>query len=187
MGLDIVAASRLEFAGPLPRGRALHALAEEFEARGEELYETYFVVSGNRPAHRARLRGTRVGLYTYGRGSRTFGFRAGSYTTYNWWRNELCLFAHGAAAEDVWAERHKYRRAAFYELIDFTDSDGRIGTAVCAELAADFAAHARRARPFALTVDVADAPDAGAYWLETYRNFARAFELAANGGALRFC
>ena len=43
------------------------------------------------------------------------------------------------------------------------------------------------AKRFAATVTQEGVPDAGECWLTTYREFARAFRLAAKGGALRFC
>jgi hypothetical protein len=187
MGLDIFAASHLKYAQPIPKGRAFDKLADELTKRGKDIPDVYFTLYPNGAYHRARLRGMKPGLYTYTKKTRRFGFRAGSYGYYNWWRNELSLFALDTEAEDVWIDTELYRGRPFVELIDFTDCDGRIGTAVCEKLAADFTSHAARARRHAPTVKAEDIPDASAEWLQNYRDFARAFRLAAKGGALKFC
>jgi hypothetical protein len=148
----------------------------------------YFVLHPNDRYHRARLGGMKTGIYAYTPRSRKYGFRAGSYGGYNLWRDQLSRFALGVPAEDVWLEPRRYRGKPFAELIDFTDCDGRIGTTVAAKLAEDFATHAARARRFAATLPGADpngwSPEE---WLASYRDFARAFRLAAKDGALTFC
>jgi hypothetical protein len=187
MGLDVFAASHLRYARPMPRRNAFDRLEAEVAGQGKSLDEVYFFFSANDASHRARLGGMKVGLYTYTRSSRRHSFRAGSYGYYNWWRNELSLFALGVAAETVWAAPRAYRARAFMELIDFTDCDGRIGTTVAAKLAADFTAYAKRATRHAATIVMDGVTDAGADWLANYRDFARALRLAAKGGALTFC
>lgn len=189
MGLDVFAASHLKYSRPIPRGKAFDRLEEEAGAKGKEIDEVYFFLSPNLPVHRARLGGMKTGLYAYTAKSRRFGFRAGSYGYYSWWRNELSLFALDVEAEDVWFDARSFRGRPFYELIDFTDCDGRMGTNVCAKLAANFTVYAARAKRHAATVtdpDYPDDPDVGAGWLQTYRDFARAVRLAARGGALTF-
>jgi hypothetical protein len=187
MGLDIFAVSHLRYVRPMPRGKALERLEAEAEEQGKSLHEIYFFLSSNDSTHRARLGGMKVGLYARTKSSRSYGFRAGSYSGYNWWRNELSLFALDEEAEEVWVEPRRYRGKPFVELIDFTDCDGRIGTTVAAKLAADFTGYAKKAARHATTIVVEENPDAGTYWLETYRDFATALRLAAKDGALTFC
>jgi hypothetical protein len=188
MGLDIFAASHLKFAQRIPRGKAFDRLEEELDAKGKSIGEVYFLFSGNAAGQRARLGGMKPGLYSFTKKSRKYGFRAGSYSGYNWWRNQLSLFALETEAEDVWFEPEDFRGQPFVELIDFTDCDGRIGTSVCAKLAEDFTSHAARAKRFAATLSNTD-PEGwpGDDWLAVYRQFARAFRLAAQNGALEFC
>jgi hypothetical protein len=187
MGLDIYAVSHLRYVRPMPRGKAMDRLEAEAAEQGKSLGELYFILRGNYSRHRARLGGMKVGLYARTKASKSFGFRAGSYSGYNWWRNELSLFALDEEASNVWVEPRSFRGKAFWELIDFTDCGGRIGTTVAAKLAADFTAHAKRAARHAPTIEMAENPDAGTYWLETYRDFATALKLAARDGALTFC
>lgn len=184
MGLDIFAASHLRFARAIPKQAEFNRLEEEL---GPDKYlgDVYFIVAPNDRAHRSRLGRMKTGLYAYTRASRRHGFRAGSYSGYNWWRNELCRFALGVGAEEVWANPRRFRGRPFVELIDFTDCDGRIGTTVASKLAADFTVHAARAKRHAAAL-VAAEPDAG-WWLENFRDFARSLRLAAKEGALEFC
>lgn len=185
MGLDISAASKLTFVRRVPSIEALDKLYTEFSERKEPF--PYFVIHANGRAHASRLRGTRAGLYTYAKGSRGHSFRAGSYSGYGWWRDQLAHFAHNVPAEEIWHNPRRYRGGAFVELIDFSDCEGHFGALVSAKLCADFVEHARKARPFSLALNTAEEPNVGAYWLEVYRDFARAFKLAADGGALKFC
>jgi hypothetical protein len=187
MGLDVYAVSHLRYVRPIPRGKAMERLEAEAEAQGKSPGELYFFLSGNDSSHRARLGGMKVGLYAFTRSSRRHSFRAGSYSGYNWWRNELSLFALGEEDESVWVEPQSFRGKPFWELIDFTDCDGRIGTTVAAKLAADFTGYAKKAARYAGTITVEDYPEAGANWLATYREFATALRLAAKDGALTFC
>ena len=62
----------------------------------------------------------------------------------------------------------------FCELIDFTDCDGTIGTAVSAKLAKDFQEWDERAKA------------EGEHFYEFFTAFREAFEMASDGGAVRF-
>lgn len=101
------------------------------------------------------------------------GFRAGSYSGYNEWRNELALFAYGVPAEDVWRDDTE---GPFFELINFSDAEGTIGPVTSAKLAQDFAAWQERA----------NAANTSDWWLTLYGKWRRAFETAANGGCVDF-
>lgn len=68
------------------------------------------------------------------------GFRAGSYSGYNAWRDALCRAVHGISAKEYWITIAG-QDLAFDELINFADNEGIIGTAVCAKLAGDFDAY----------------------------------------------
>jgi hypothetical protein len=187
MGLDITAASHLRFAKPIPRDKAFDRLEEELAKKKKFVNEVYFVLYANQACFRQRLVGMRPGLYEYTRSSRRHSFRAGSYSGYNWWRDQLCRFALGVPAADMWATPQRYRKQPFVELINFTDCDGRIGTQVSAKLSADFTSHASKARKFTPADDEMGEEGAAAYWLEVYQEFTTAFRLAAKNGALRFC
>lgn len=99
-----------------------------------------------------------------------FGFRAGGYGGYNAWRRELAELA-GYSAED--AHSGKVTSGPFYELVDFADNEGVIGPVVSAKLAADFRDHQHLVGDRGLFADL-------------YGKWRKAFEMAADGGAVDF-
>jgi hypothetical protein len=183
MGLDVHAASHLRYLGPMPSYEERDRLEQELDRQKKNLSDVYFFLSPNDAGHKARLGGMKPGLYEYTERSEQHGFRAGSYSGYNWWREQLSRFALNVAPEEVWHNPRRYRGKPFVELINFTDCDGRIGTKVAAKLAKDFRDHAGRTAEFAAQFGAEERE----YWLEVYQEFTRAFELAAQDGALRFC
>ncbi|OMF32348.1 hypothetical protein [Paenibacillus peoriae] len=95
----------------------------------------------------------------------SYGFRAGSYSGYNWWREKLAGFAG---------------KVAFQELIEFSDCEGVIGPVVSAKLAKDFETYEEQAKQYSSTIE------AGEWWFEKYQTWKMAFEMAADGGAVDF-
>jgi hypothetical protein len=118
-----------------------------------------------------RTQGLSVGTFSY---EERFGFNAGSYTGYNEWRDWLSRAAGHGAAKSLW-ERHN-PQGPFVELINFADNEGVIGPVVSLKLAMDFAEHKARIE--------ATAPDES--YVESYQNWAKAFALAADSGAVDF-
>lgn len=116
----------------------------------------------------------------------SFGFRAGGYGGYNAWRNELAkLAAYPAKPFDRYKtgdvqQRHdqgawEADSGPFWELINFSDCEGVIGAEVAAKLAKDFADHQEKA----------DA-HTDLRFLESYNEWRKAFEMAADNGAVDF-
>ncbi len=95
------------------------------------------------------------------------GFPAGSYSGYNYWRKQLNTFKG-----DV----------AFQELIDFADNEGVIGSVVSKKLAEDFKTYVDEADAFSKTIP----NDEGEWWLKKYKLWQKAFEMAADNGAVDF-
>jgi hypothetical protein len=113
-----------------------------------------------------------------------FGFRAGAYSGYNRWRNKLAEIAGYPKAPIEIYGREELRHDAgawaagqgpFWELINFSDCEGTIGTAVSKKLAADFAAFDGAAK---------EVEDQDFYRLFT--EWRKAFDMAANSGAVHF-
>lgn len=115
-------------------------------------------------------------------GSGRFGF---PYSYYSRWRDRLAalagnpatmLFRYGVTeashAKTVWDNPVPGSR--FVELINFSDCEGWLGTAVCAKLAADFDHFQGSAREF------------GDDFFSVYEKFREAFHFASDGGAVRF-
>lgn len=95
----------------------------------------------------------------------SFGFRASSYSGYNWWRSKLEEFAG---------------ENQFQELINFADNEGVIGPVVSKKLYKDFTENYERAVEFDKTLGE------GKRWINQYENWKKAFEMAADNGAIDF-
>jgi hypothetical protein len=116
----------------------------------------------------------------------SFEFRAGSYSGYSAWRNELAKlggypptmasFLRGNPPEPRYdATAWQRKSGPFWELIAFSDAEGLIGPVTCQRVHADFI----RFQPAA-----EKHPDAE--FRESYADWAKAFRLCANGGAIVF-
>ncbi len=94
-------------------------------------------------------------------------FQAGSYGRYNMWRDDLRRQFNPDTDPD----------GPFYELIWFVDNEGCIGPDAAKDLLEDFRLHFERYMPPAEHAD---------YYLRKYAAWMKAFELAADGGLVRF-
>jgi len=106
-------------------------------------------------------------------------FYAGNYRHYHEWRDALARRALGrpaASGHDLFALSPEM---PFYELIFFSDCEGTIGPDAAADLAEDF----RAMRAKVLSQPLAD-PEAEAWFVERYDQWAAAFELASRGRGL---
>ncbi len=122
-----------------------------------------------------------VADHCYATEGETFGFRAGSYSGYNQFREELCKAALGVAPQEVWAEPNEYVDRPFFELINFSDCEGSIGPEACADLALDFQEGRDTIREALCNRGVYDD-----WFAEKYDDWQQAFELAAGGGLVQF-
>ena len=115
-----------------------------------------------------------------------FDFRAGSYSGYNWWRNELAKLAGYEATLDeappgkepslrydltVWTKK----AGPFWELIDFSDAEGVIGSTACLRVHKDFLRFAPAAAKH-------PEPD----FRDSYRDWQKAFAMCSRQGAIVF-
>ena len=115
-------------------------------------------------------------------------FRAGSYSGYNHWRNELAIMAGYDGAQGVWNDFNNNLRylklkklsgelaqlKPFYELIHFSDCDGLIGPEICKKLYQDFVNFEDKAKK----------EDENFY--ELYLMWKEAFRVASDGGLVCF-
>ena len=168
MGLDITAYSKLALASDTKCYESGDPIDYEnhvrFHASTLEWTEQHWPRFTN---------GIQPGIYSFEKALR---FRAGSYSGYNSWRNDLCQFVHGASAERLW--RLKFR-GSFTELICFADNEGVIGAVVATKLARDFECYAGTMAQIAGNAQ-------NGWWFLQYRNWSTAFALAADGGAVHF-
>jgi hypothetical protein len=165
MGLDITAYSKLT--------KVPHAVEDD----GEDYLQVYA-----NPHFPGRAKGLEDGAYYSFDAS--MGFRAGSYSGYHNWREQLARMAgyapvpysmfgddpqlsHQAGAFEV-------ESGPFWELICFSDCEGTIGPVVSAKLLQDFRDYD----------EVAKKLDENFY--AKYSRFTEAFAMAADGGAVDF-
>jgi hypothetical protein len=127
--------------------------------------DEFFVSSDNTTP--ATLGGERTGIYT---GDRAFGFRAGSYSTYNEFRAVLSRLGLGVVPEAVWENPEEFEGQPFIEMINFSDCEGFIGPKTAKKLAADFERFNDK---------FTDKHDSERWLVEIYRDFAEAFKEAA--------
>ena len=165
MGLDITAYSQLEAVGVhVPSGE----WCEDDNHVGAYAYDSFpqsfrgLPVLGTKDYPGAKF--LEGGCYAVTPDTEYHGFSAGGYGGYNAWREDLQKqFNPTREAE-----------APFYELIWFADNEGSIGPDAARDLLADFREHADRYVP-------------QWSWAEAkYQDWTRAFELAADGGLVRF-
>ena len=137
----------------------------------------------------------------------THAFRAGSYSGYNVFRSVLAQCTLGVISDEVWADPDKWMSKPFYELINFSDCEGTIGTKVSAKLYHDFKENRERfernlrqeidfnketedplsLEPEFILPGIADLDEMSIdYYIEQYENWTRAFELAKDGGVVDF-
>ena len=117
------------------------------------------------------------------------GFRAGAYSAYNRWREKLAVVATGLTPEEIWRNEGPLKEQPFWGLINFSDCEGCIGPQSSARLAREF----KHYRQLFLDADYSDfvfystTPDeAREAFMRLYDDFAKAFEIAADTGYVRF-
>ena len=167
MGLDITAYGNLVVA---PSDVELDEYAYP---KGDNYWKlTDNTVKSTEEEFPGRTAGLTPAIYSVGQ---THRFRAGSYGGYNEWRNWLARLAGFKSAKEVWDTNPA--TGPFIELINFADNEGVIGPLVSAKLAKDFSEYEPEA----------EQRDAGQlFYLKLYREWRKAFELAANNGAVEF-
>lgn len=172
MGLDITAYSKLEL------------IEASATSQDDELYkkgDVFLYDNGSFPNAMFPLV---PGIYKLN--GTSFGFRAGSYSGYNQFRDLLaeCI---GTSPQEVWDNPTKHETAPFYRLINFSDCEGTIGSVHAAILDMQFRESKKQFVKF-LKVKNKQAiiHDYVEYYTACYNNWAKAFKLAQNGGAVTF-
>lgn len=172
MGLDITAYKKIT-----PLDAVFDQDGDPIDPKTREPLEgDYFHMCEN-PHYTERADGLARGLYAY---EDATGFRAGSYSGYSQWRDQLAELAGYAAAPRE--DHHKHSASAwdaesgpFWELINFSDCEGTIGPKTSAKLAKDFADHQAKA----------DAHESERF-RSLYGQWRVAFEMATDEGAVDF-
>lgn len=170
MGLDITSYSRLRF------------VRHRSESDPGEYMDRYVYLYDN-PDFPEHLDEYQSGFYEQLPGSERMEFCAGSYGGYNMWRDILSKFSLDADPRTVWMNEELFQDRPFFELVHFSNCEGTIGTDTCTKLAKDFQDFAEKAERFA--ENLRDSWG-GEWWLEKYREWQEALELATDGGFILF-
>lgn len=112
--------------------------------------------------------------------SRSMDWRAGSYGGYNQFRDSLAQLV-GHRADDYWSGLNDPERKTwpFYELVNFADNEGVLGTDACRNLLEDF-------QNFQHHYYLAHTGSDGGYDRERYDEWIRALKLGADDGLIAF-
>ena len=172
MGLDITAYRKLTPANG----------NEAFDETGELKYEDNWTQFYKNPAFPGRA--DDIQDHRAYKAEDSEGFCAGGYGGYNRWRDQLAELAGYPLTKHMQYGQEQQSHAAacwegvegpFSELINFSDCEGVIGAAVSAKLAKDFA-------------DFQEKADAhqDERFRDKYAEWRKAFEMAADAGAVRF-
>lgn len=112
---------------------------------------------------------------------RAGSFRAGSYSGYSRWREQLCQAVHGVEPKVLWESPDDWKGKSFVDLIHFSDCEGTISGNAAKRLAMDFSEHRD-----AFVTHVALVGDVYEKWtVDRFDLFAKA-EVAQNGGYVVF-
>lgn len=115
-----------------------------------------------------------------------FGFRAGSYSTYNRFRELVSMALLGRMPEQVWSDPHINPEAPGLALVRFSDCEGCIGPDVSRKLAKDLIDHREAFRMVALEEERGDLAWTQR-WIDLYNQFIDAFEMVASiRGVVKF-
>lgn len=104
-------------------------------------------------------------VYTY---EKIYMFKAGSYSGYNEWRDQLNTFKG---------------KEAFQELINFADNEGVIGPVVAKKLYEDFKKNRHEALDYSMK---RMKEDESLLFMELYEEWTKAFKVASDNGAVNF-
>lgn len=121
----------------------------------------------------------------------SMGFRAGSYGGYNCWREDLAKLAgypaipvdrHGSGNTQMRHDGGAFDASCgpFWEAICFSDCEGVMGSAVSAKLAKDFSEWDERAKQYGESLSQQN------WFYAKYQEWRKAYEMAADGGAVEF-
>jgi len=120
-------------------------------------------------------------VYTY---EDSFDFNAGSYSGYGEWRRRLASFVLGRDIDeddDSYFEECEKKETAFWQLINFADNEGVIGSVVAKKLLQDFHDHYDKVSEY-----FEKSEDDYDWYMGKYEDWTTAFEVASNNGAVDF-
>lgn len=175
MGLDISVYKKIDF-------KSFQSISGKSEEELDELYDNMlYLYSEYKPYNQSD--DIKEGFYNYEK--RDYYFRAGSYSGYNLFRKVLCKSFYGFDPEIIWDKPNDYTNKDFVELINFSDCEGFIGPKTSKKLFNDFVKNENKFNKF-LEDERFDSQTKNNYKL-LYNEWKKSFEIASDGGVVRFC
>ena len=122
----------------------------------------------------------------------SYGFRAGSYSGYGEWRDDLAQAANYGSADNIWQNPESVIGRPFVELINFSDAEGIIGPVMSEKLYMDFVEQEenimKKVDEWYLKFDPEKEYDGDTVkWFRSkYNDWKQAFNIARNNGAVIF-
>ncbi len=180
MGLDIMAISNLEKKFKLEE--KLKALP--FEVR-PEVKKTRIKIDttpyGPGKGGFNKCEDMEGGKYTETDTTEEHHFRAGSYSGYNRFRKLLCEALVGVEPEILWADPDSYKDHPGFEMINFSDCGGILGTGVCKKLYTQLLENRDKFESY-LENRFSDGGDEVRWEMSTYDDFLEGFRLGSENG-----
>lgn len=180
MGLDIMAISNLEKKFKLDE--KLKALP--FEVR-PEVKKTRIKIDatpyGSEYGGFNKCEDMEGGKYTETDTTEEHHFRAGSYSGYNRFRRFLCESLVGVEVETLWASPDLYKDSPGFEMINFSDCEGILGTGVCKKLYPQLLENRNKFESY-LENRFSDGGDEVRWEMATYDDFLEGFRLGSENG-----
>ena len=180
MGLDIIAISNLE--KKIKLDEKLKALP--FEVR-PEIKKTRIKIDstpyGSDHGGYNKCEDMQGGKYTETDDTEEHHFRAGSYGGYNAFRRLLCEALVGVDVDTLWGSPDLYKDSPGFEMINFSDCEGILGTGVCQKLYPQLLENRDKFKTH-LANKFMDSETEIVWQMSTYDDFVEAFKLGSENG-----
>jgi hypothetical protein len=193
MGLDVVAYSHLKNMG-MPDGYELEDfciwdyddITEDnsfifYRSPENEYGVKYTSESGKTWRGFDKCEDLEPGIYHETHETSGHSFCAGSYSRYNGFRASLSLCVNGVEPTEIWTNPDKWKDHPLYELIEFSDCEGRIGPEISKKLYLEMKDNHIKFLKY-----IIDSPGDLIFYKEKYEDFMLAFQIASENGVVIF-
>ena len=180
MGLDIMAISNLEKKHKLSEEQK--ALPWEFQpAKKATRMKIDATPYGSEHGGFNKCEDMEGGKYAETDETTEHHFRAGSYSGYNRFRKLLSKGVADVDVDTLWENEAQYKDSPMFEMINFSDCEGILGTGVCQKLYPQFVDNRVKFENY-LKSEFGQDVNTVIWEMETYDNFTEAFKLGSQNG-----
>ena len=189
MGLDITAISEIK---PIEVPEGIQKYSDEYYDWENELNVGHLWGIWFNPSFPTQQEGLPEADTVFSEGEE-YGFRAGSYSGYGEWRNDLALAAMGVTSSEVWDKSDGGETGMpFQELINFPDNEGLIGPIASERLYQDFVNYESQIDKavdwwYLKMSETKEYNSEDVKWFKSkYKDWKHAFDIARNNGMVIF-